>query len=74
MRYCFGAYCFEPARYALTHAGTPVPLRPKGCELLAYLLMSAGLTEVEEAQAYYRQALAMAEGLGMRPLQAHCHR
>ena len=29
--------------------------------------------EVEEAEAYYRQALALAEELGMRPLQAHCH-
>ena len=26
------------------------------------------------AEAYYRQALALAEELGMRPLQAHCHR
>lgn len=26
------------------------------------------------AEAYYHQALAMAEALGMRPLQAHCHR
>ena len=25
------------------------------------------------AQAYYQQALALAEALGMRPLQAHCH-
>jgi tetratricopeptide (TPR) repeat protein len=25
-------------------------------------------------QALYRQALALAEELGMRPLQAHCHR
>ena len=30
--------------------------------------------EVEEAAAYYQQALALAEELGMRPLQAHCHR
>jgi class 3 adenylate cyclase/tetratricopeptide (TPR) repeat protein len=30
--------------------------------------------EVEEATARYRQALALAEELGMRPLQAHCHR
>jgi hypothetical protein len=27
-----------------------------------------------QAEAYYRQALALAEELGMRPLQAHCHR
>jgi class 3 adenylate cyclase/tetratricopeptide (TPR) repeat protein len=29
---------------------------------------------VEEAASRYRQALALAEALGMRPLQAHCHR
>ena len=30
--------------------------------------------EVEQAEAHYQQALALAEELGMRPLQAHCHR
>ena len=30
--------------------------------------------EVEQAEVHYRQALALAEELGMRPLQAHCHR
>jgi class 3 adenylate cyclase/tetratricopeptide (TPR) repeat protein len=30
--------------------------------------------EREQAEAHYRQALALAEELGMRPLQAHCHR
>jgi class 3 adenylate cyclase/tetratricopeptide (TPR) repeat protein len=29
--------------------------------------------EVEEAAVHYRQALALAADLGMRPLQAHCH-
>jgi tetratricopeptide (TPR) repeat protein len=29
--------------------------------------------EVDPAEASYRQALALAEELGMRPLQAHCH-
>jgi tetratricopeptide (TPR) repeat protein len=29
--------------------------------------------EVEPTEAAYRQALALAEQLGMRPLQAHCH-
>ena len=38
MLYSFGAYCFDPACYALTHLGRPVSLRPQGCELLAYLL------------------------------------
>jgi hypothetical protein len=27
-----------------------------------------------QAEAFYRQALALADELGMRPLQAHCHR
>jgi len=30
--------------------------------------------ESERAEAHYRQALALAEDLGMRPLVAHCHR
>src|SRR5262249_27335447 len=30
--------------------------------------------ESEQAEAHYQQALALAEELGMRPLQAHCHR
>jgi tetratricopeptide (TPR) repeat protein len=29
--------------------------------------------EIESAEVYYQQALALAEELGMRPLQAHCH-
>ena len=29
--------------------------------------------DVDQATAHYRQALALAEELGMRPLQAHCH-
>jgi class 3 adenylate cyclase/tetratricopeptide (TPR) repeat protein len=30
--------------------------------------------QTERAAAAYREALALAEALGMRPLQAHCHR
>jgi tetratricopeptide (TPR) repeat protein len=30
--------------------------------------------ESEPAEAHYQQALALANELGMRPLQAHCHR
>jgi len=32
------------------------------------------LPRVELAETYYQQALALADELGMRPLQAHCHR
>jgi class 3 adenylate cyclase/tetratricopeptide (TPR) repeat protein len=31
-------------------------------------------SETEHAAGHYRQALALAEELGMRPLRAHCHR
>jgi tetratricopeptide (TPR) repeat protein len=30
--------------------------------------------EIAQAELHYRQALALADELGMRPLQAHCHR
>jgi tetratricopeptide (TPR) repeat protein len=30
--------------------------------------------DVDQAEAHYQQALALAEEFGMRPLQAHCHR
>jgi tetratricopeptide (TPR) repeat protein len=30
--------------------------------------------DIAQAATHYRQALALAEELGMRPLQAHCHR
>jgi tetratricopeptide (TPR) repeat protein len=30
--------------------------------------------QAAQAEAHYQQALALAEELGMRPLQAHCHR
>jgi tetratricopeptide (TPR) repeat protein len=30
--------------------------------------------DAEQAETYYQQTLALAEELGMRPLQAHCHR
>jgi predicted ATPase len=35
---------------------------------------SANPPEVTPAAAHYQQALALAEVLGLRPLQAHCHR
>ena len=44
------------------------------CAFSATLRRGASLRNVEQAEAHYRQALALAEELGMRPLQAHCHR
>jgi class 3 adenylate cyclase/tetratricopeptide (TPR) repeat protein len=41
--------------------------------LLGELAAQREPPEVERSASYYRQALALAEELGMRPLVAHCH-
>jgi tetratricopeptide (TPR) repeat protein len=41
--------------------------------LLGEMAGQADRPKVEEAESYYRQALVLAEELGMRPLVAHCH-
>ena len=42
--------------------------------LLGDIAVRRDPSESEPAKAYYRQALTLAEELGMRPLVAHCHR
>src|SRR5262249_16536215 len=42
--------------------------------LLGDIAAQRNPAEVEPAATHYRQALALADELGMRPLQAHCHR
>ena len=63
------------AARALEHARTH---QERGNEAYALRLLGDIATyreppEVTEADASYRQALALAEALGMRPLVAHCH-
>jgi len=63
------------AARALEHART---YQQRGHEAYALRLLGDIATycdppEVEEADASYRQALALADELGMRPLVAHCH-
>jgi tetratricopeptide (TPR) repeat protein len=41
--------------------------------LLAEIAMQADLPDLESAEEHYGQALARANELGMRPLEAHCH-
>ena len=41
--------------------------------LLGEIAVRREPSEVEQAEAHYQQALTLAEELGMRPLQAHCH-
>ena len=57
----------------------PVNTRNGGNEayalhLLGEIAARRSLPEAEQAEASYRQALTLADELGMRPLQAHCHR
>ena len=52
--------------------------REHGClaeafRLLGEIAVYRNPPEAESAETYYRQALAAAEEMGMRPLQAHCH-
>jgi tetratricopeptide (TPR) repeat protein len=42
--------------------------------LLGEIAMRRDPPDVAQAEAHYQQALTLAEGLGMRPLVAHCHR
>ena len=41
--------------------------------LLGEVAMHREPPDIDQAEAHYHQALALAEELGMRPLQAHCH-
>jgi class 3 adenylate cyclase/tetratricopeptide (TPR) repeat protein len=69
----------EEARH---HAGQAIELahvhKERGHEAWALRLLGESHAhpdppEVEPAEASYHQALALADELGMRPLQAHCH-
>jgi tetratricopeptide (TPR) repeat protein len=67
---------------AITHAGCALELACGAKEraneayarqLLGTIHAHVDSPDAEPAEAHYRQALALAEVLGMRPLQAHCH-
>jgi tetratricopeptide (TPR) repeat protein len=71
-----GEEAWQHARQALDLARQ---LKACGDEALALYQLGvvqahADPPDVEPAEAHYRQALALADELGMRPLQAHCHR
>jgi tetratricopeptide (TPR) repeat protein len=54
-----------------THTGRGY--QAHACRLLGDVTMRRDPPDIYQAEAHYRQALALAEELGMRPLQAHCH-
>ena len=81
---CIEAYLLmghreEASRLALRTLDISQERQERGVEaqalwLLGEVAMQHDAPEVEQAEVYYRQALALADALGMRPLQAHCHR
>jgi tetratricopeptide (TPR) repeat protein len=76
--YLWSSRTTEAAARALDALALSRQREERGCETAALRLLGeiaahADPPEVEQAESYYRQALALAEALGMRPLVAHCH-
>ena len=71
-----GAEAWQHARQALDLARQQKAHGDEARALhqLGVVQAHAGPPEVAPAEASYQQALTLAEELGMRPLQAHCHR
>jgi tetratricopeptide (TPR) repeat protein len=67
---------WQHARRALDMARQQKARGDETCALyqLGVLHAHADPPDIAQAEAHYQQALALAEALGMRPLQAHCHR
>jgi tetratricopeptide (TPR) repeat protein len=59
---------------ALTRAHQERGYEAYALHLLGEIAAQREPPEAAQAEAYYRQALTLADELGMRPLQAHCHR
>jgi tetratricopeptide (TPR) repeat protein len=57
----------------LSHTHTGRGYQAHAYRLLGAVAMRREPPDIDQATAHYRQALALAEELGMRPLQAHCH-
>jgi class 3 adenylate cyclase/tetratricopeptide (TPR) repeat protein len=59
----------------LSHTHIGRGYQAHACRLLGDVARHRDPPDIAHAEAYFRQALALAEvGFGMRPLQAHCHR
>jgi tetratricopeptide (TPR) repeat protein len=59
---------------ALAHERKERGFQAWALRLRGEIASQGGPPETESAEAYYQHAVALAEELGMRPLQAHCHR
>jgi tetratricopeptide (TPR) repeat protein len=57
----------------LSHTHTGSGYQAHACRFLGEVARRREPLGADQAAVQYRQALALAEKLGMRPLQAHCH-
>jgi tetratricopeptide (TPR) repeat protein len=67
------AHTLAERALAFAHAHQERGHQAYALHLLGDIAMHRDPPEVEEAEVHYRQALALTETLGMRPLEAHCH-
>jgi len=58
----------------ISHTDTGRGYQAHAYRFLGEVATSREPPDVDQAATHYRQALALAEELGMRPLVAHCHR
>jgi tetratricopeptide (TPR) repeat protein len=58
---------------ALSHTSPRRGYQAHAYRLLGEVAMHGAPPDVDQAATHYLQALALAEEVGMRPLQAHCH-
>jgi tetratricopeptide (TPR) repeat protein len=68
------AYTFAERALVLARAHQVRCSEAWALQLLGDIVARCDPPQVELAAAHYRAALTLAEELGMRPLQAHCHR
>jgi class 3 adenylate cyclase/tetratricopeptide (TPR) repeat protein len=67
------AHALAERTLAITHEHQERGNQAYALHLLGDIAARREPPPVEEAETYYRQALALADELGMRPLVAHCH-
>jgi tetratricopeptide (TPR) repeat protein len=67
------AYALAKRALALARVRQERGYQAYALRLLGEIAVQREPSEAEQAEAYYRQALALADELGMHPLQAHCH-
>ena len=68
------AHALAEQALALTYEHQERGHQAYALRLLGEIAAHRAPPDVDEAAAHYHQALARADALGMRPLQAHCHR